>query len=115
MTSSPFRDSCAAGLPQPMRCVPGLQHRELRGAAGSGLVVLRARPAPAAPALQPLSLPPKVQYLLWPGQQDVHNMPGREKAPALQAAGDNLVSSTGSWLLILFLIFPRGFEAQLAL
>lgn len=97
--------------------VPGPQPRGAVGSHGQWLVVLRARPVPSSPIPSPATpvVASKVQHLLRPGQQDVHNVPGREKAPALQAAGDNLVSSTGSWLLILFLVFLQGFEARLAL
>lgn len=97
--------------------VPGPQPRGAVGSHRQRPVVLRARPAPSGPIPGPAApvVASKVQYLLRPGQQDVHNVPGREKAPALQAAGDNLVSSMGSWLLILFLVFLQGFEAQLAL
>lgn len=64
------------------RCGPG-EVRDVQG------VPAEAKAAEEVPALLRHG-PQQVQYLLWPGQQDVHNMPGREKAPALQAAGDNL-------------------------
>lgn len=53
--------------------------------------------------------------MFWPGQQDLCDLSGREKAPTFQAAGDKVVSCMGrsSELLLLFLILPQGLGAQL--
>lgn len=63
--------------------------------------------------LKHILLHSKVQYLFWLGQQDLCDLAGREKAPAFQAAGDNLVSSMGSEPLLLFLVLLQGLGAQL--